>query len=118
MNHPVVHWEIGGPDAAALREFYGKAFGWTMTTADPAYTLVDAVDQGLGGGIMQTTEGIPPYVTVYIRTGDLEAKLAELEELGGTVVVPPTVIADTMSFALFTDPGGAVVGLLQDDAAR
>lgn len=113
MNHPVVHWEIGGPDAAALREFYTKAFGWTMSAAGPDYTLVDAVDGGLGGGIMQNQPDMPPYVTVYVQVADLGAMLAEIEHLGGTVMVPPTAIDNTMSFALFTDPGGAVVGLLQ-----
>ncbi|WP_280371824.1 VOC family protein [Nocardia wallacei] len=37
-------------------------------------------------------------------------------EIGGPdldALQPPTAIDTTMSFALFTDPGGAVVGLLQ-----
>ncbi|MVU77606.1 VOC family protein [Nocardia sp. ET3-3] len=113
MGYPVVHWEIGGPDAAALREFYGKAFDWKMIDAGPDYSLVDGVDEGLPGGIMQTRQNMPSYVTVYIRVPDLDAKLSEIQQLGGTVVVPPTQISDTMSFALFSDPGGAVVGLLQ-----
>lgn len=62
---------------------------------------------------MQTGKGIPSYVTVYIRVPDLDAKLAEIQQLGGTVIIKPTPIDDTMSFALFSDPGGAVVGLLQ-----
>ncbi|RDI60482.1 hypothetical protein [Nocardia pseudobrasiliensis] len=89
-----------------------------MSDAGPGYTTVEAVDGGLGGGIMQTREGVPPYVTVYVRTADLDAKLAEIQRLGGTVVVPPTPISDTMSFALFSDPGGAVVGLLQTAEVR
>ncbi|GAB4585643.1 VOC family protein [Nocardia sp. IFM 10818] len=113
MGEPVVHWEIGGPDAAALREFYGKVFGWTMTGAGPDYTLVNAEEGGLAGGIMQTSPDIPPYVTVYVRVPDLEAKLAEIRGLGGETVVPPSAIGDGMTFALFSDPGGAIVGLLQ-----
>ncbi|MEU0869530.1 VOC family protein [Nocardia brasiliensis] len=113
MNCPVVHWEIGGPDAAALREFYAKTFGWTMSSAGPDYTIVDGAEGGLGGGIMQNQPNMPPYVTVYIRVADLDAKLTEIEKLGGSALVRPTAIDDTMSFALFTDPGGAVVGLLQ-----
>ncbi|WP_024805051.1 VOC family protein [Nocardia sp. BMG51109] len=114
MSNPVVHWEIGGPDAAALREFYGKAFGWTMTASESDYTLVETGNGGLAGGIMQNRPDMPPYVTVYIQVDDLETALSEIQQLGGTVVLPPTGIADTMSFALFSDPGGAVVGLLQN----
>ncbi|QLY28580.1 hypothetical protein [Nocardia huaxiensis] len=37
-------------------------------------------------------------------------------EIGGTTVLGPAPIGDDMAFALFTDPGGAVVGLLRDDS--
>jgi len=30
MGDPVVHFEIVGKDAAALRTFYGEAFGWAI----------------------------------------------------------------------------------------
>jgi predicted enzyme related to lactoylglutathione lyase len=112
MSHPIVHWEIGGHDAAALREFYAKAFGWTMTAGGPNYTLVQPAG-GLGGGIMQVPEGTAAYVTVYVQVDDLDAKLTEIGQLGGKVVVAPTEIDENMSFALFADPEGAVVGLLR-----
>lgn len=112
MSHPVVHWEIGGRDAGALREFYEKAFGWAMTEAGPSYTLVEPVEGGLGGGLMQAREGTPPYVTIYVRVDDLDAMLAEIGQLGGKTVVPPTAIDESSSFALFADPEGTVIGLL------
>lgn len=113
MSHPVVHWEIAGRDAEALREFYSKAFGWTMADAGPAYTLVEPVNGGLAGGIMQSPAGTPPYVTIYVRVDDLEATLTEIGQLGGKAVVPPTRIDDTMSFAMFADPEGSLIGLLR-----
>ncbi|MBF6135202.1 VOC family protein [Nocardia otitidiscaviarum] len=116
MGNPVVHWEIGGPDGAALQEFYGKAFGWTIHESGPDtpdYRLIDGIDGRLGGGIWQTSAEVPPYVTVYIEVPDLAAKLEEIQRLGATVTVPPTPIGDSMSMAMFTDPGGATVGLLQ-----
>jgi predicted enzyme related to lactoylglutathione lyase len=113
MAHPVVHWEIGGNDLAALRDFYAKAFGWTITDAGPSYCLVQPTDGGLGGGLMQTADRMPPYVTVYIQVENLDAALAEVAALGGATVVPPTAISATASFALFRDPEGNVVGLLK-----
>lgn len=113
MAHPVVHWEVGTGDAAAVREFYAKAFGWTMTEAGPDYTLVAPVDGGIGGGIMQTRAGIPSYVTIYVQVDDLDAKLAEIADLGGRTVVPPTQINADARFAMFADPRGSVIGLLQ-----
>ena len=111
MAHPVVHWEIGGRDAAALREFYQQAFGWKMTEAGPNYTLVAPADGGLGGGIMRSPEGTPPYVTIYVQVDDLDAALARIHGLGGQTVVAPTAIDGSASFALFSDPQGHLVGL-------
>lgn len=116
MSHPVVHWEIGAADVDALREFYGKAFGWEMTDAGSAYTVVDTGTGGLRGGFMRTPEGVPPYATIYVRVDDLAATLETILELGGAVLVPPTVIDDTLSFAMFVDPQGTVVGLLRPSA--
>ena len=113
MSHPVVHWEIGGRDAAMLREFYHKAFGWEMGDAGPNYTLVTPADGGLGGGIMRLPEGVAPYVTVYVQVDDLDGALTEIRHLGGETVVPPTAIDESSSFAMFADPEGHVVGLLR-----
>jgi predicted enzyme related to lactoylglutathione lyase len=56
---------------------------------------------------------MPSYVTIYIQVDDLDAKLAEIAALGGHTVVPPTQINDDMTFAMFADPSGNVVGLLR-----
>ena len=113
MPHPVVHWEIGGRDLAAMREFYAKAFGWAITDAGPNYALVEAVGPGLAGGLMQAPEQSPPYVTIYVQVDDLDAALEEISSLGGSTLVPPQAISDTSRFAMFQDPEGNVVGLLQ-----
>ena len=113
MAHPVVHWEIGGHDIAALREFYTKAFGWKIDDLSPGYALVEAVEGGVGGGLMQTHDDMPSYVSVYIQVDDLDAALDQIMELGGTPFVPPTTINDAASFAMFRDPDGNIVGLIR-----
>jgi predicted enzyme related to lactoylglutathione lyase len=118
MNNAVVHWEIAGRDLGALRNFYAKAFGWTVDDAGEGYCLVQPVAGGIGGGLMQTQDRMPPYVTVYIEVGDLQAALDTVAGLGATPMVPPTRINDSMSFALFQAPEGNTVGLLTDDTHR
>ncbi|GID29845.1 VOC family protein [Paractinoplanes brasiliensis] len=113
MPNPVVHWEIGGRDLETLQDFYAKAFGWTIRDGGPGYRMVDRVGGGLGGGLMQAREQAPPYVTIYVQVEDLETALKLIGDLGGTPLVPPTPIDDSMSFALFRDPEGNVVGLLR-----
>lgn len=72
-DHAVVHLEISGPDAATLRQFYSKAFGWTLTAATPDFTSEP------GSGYMQTHHGMAPYVTVYVHVDDLDGKLAGIQ---------------------------------------
>lgn len=112
MSHPVVHWEIGGRDAEGLRAFYASLFGWKIDPANPEYGLVETGD-GIGGGIMRSPEGAPPYVTIYVQVDSLEAALDRVRELGGQPLVEPTAIDDVGKFALFRDPEGNVIGLLR-----
>jgi predicted enzyme related to lactoylglutathione lyase len=62
---------------------------------------------------MQTSDRMPPYVTVYVQVDDLDAALAEIAALSGTTLVAPTAINKTASLAMFRDPEGNVVGLLK-----
>ena len=114
MPNPVVHFEIGGADGAALQRFYGDAFGWSVTADNPmAYGLVDEQEgRGIGGGI---TAADNPGVTVYIEVDDLEAYLGKVRELGGSVVQEVTVIPGMVTMALFADPEGNVVGLVHSE---
>ncbi|MFC5821743.1 VOC family protein [Nonomuraea harbinensis] len=111
MAHPIVHWEIAGPDREALRTFYESLFGWKSETVDHNYALVRP-GEGLDGGIMRTGTGVPPYVTVYVRVEDLKQTLERARELGADVCVPATTIGEGTQFALFTDPAGNLIGLL------
>ena len=111
MTHPVVHWEIGGRDAERLRAFYVDLFGWKIDAQSPEYGLVETGD-GVGGGIMRTPDGMPPYVTIYVQVLDLDAALRRVAELGGRQVKGPTPIANVGAFALFQDPEGNLIGLL------
>ena len=113
MAHPIVHWEIGAKNVAKMSDFYAKLFDWPIDMTNPAYAMVDAQGDGIGGGIMQTPEQAPPYVSFYVSVDDLEAMLAKAKGLGATTIVPPTPIEGVGAFAMFSDPEGHVIGLLK-----
>ncbi len=62
---------------------------------------------GVGGG-----EG-ESRVTFYIETDDLGGTLSKVEFLGGTTVMEPTDVPGGPSIALFEDPEGHVIGLVE-----
>lgn len=115
MGRPVVHFEIGSNDAGRLERFYTELFDWKVDAQNfGGYHLVETEDDtGIGGGIMQTREGAPPYLTIYVEVEDLDATLARAEALGGRPVVPPTPIPGVGAFAMFQDPDGNVIGLIR-----
>lgn len=118
MPSPVVHFEIGGADGARSRSFYAELFGWSVETESteagtPGYGVVSTGSlAGIGGGIMQAPEGVPPWVTVYVQVDDLDKALARAEELGGRRIMDPTPIGEMGDVAMFTDPDGNPIGLL------
>ena len=113
MPNPVVHFEIGGADGAALQRFYAESFGWEVNADNPMqYGLVEAQETGIGGGI---TAAENPAVTVYIEVDDLQATLDRVTELGGRTVQEIMTIPGMVTMALFADPEGNVVGLVHSE---
>lgn len=117
MAHPVVHFEIGSRDAQRSAEFYEDLFGWTISAAGPNYWLVAGEEPGIGGGLMQASGEIPPYVTVYVATEALDETLERALSLGARQLVPPTEIPGMGRFAMFQDLDDNAIGLIEEAAA-
>jgi len=115
MAAPVVHFEILGKDASKLHSFYGDLFDWKINADNPMnYGLVEAAGEGsIGGGIGSAQDGQPGQVTFYVGVPDINAALSKAESMGGKTVMPETEIPDMVTFALFADPEGNVVGLIK-----
>ena len=114
MGNPVVHFEVIGKDGPALRSFYGDLFGWRAEEVGPPmdYGMVDASQAGIDGGIGAAQEG-EGHVTFYVQVPDLQAALDRAESLGGRTRMPPTEVGDQTRIALFEDPEGHTIGLVQ-----
>jgi uncharacterized protein len=110
-DNTVSWFEIGAPDVAAAKTFYGQLFGWTFAP-DGAYTLItaDGAD-GPSGGIFDTGGNTPPYAVFVVRVADVAATAARTKELGGAVVAGPITTEDGMVVAYVTDPHGSMFAL-------
>jgi len=114
-THKIVHWELMGPDAGALAEFYGRLFGWSAQTMPgfDDYAMVDPEQSGVGGGIGSGTDEMPNYEAIYVEVESVDEHLGLAEANGGSVLIPRTVIPGTITFGLFTDPAGNVMGVVE-----
>ena len=119
MN-PVVHFEIlagPGQDKKALQAFYRDTFKWDIDAANPLdYGMVtpDDDDDGIGGAVDAAEDHAK--VLVYIEVDDLTYYLQKAKAAGGTIVRDVTVIPDMVTYALFRDPAGNEIGLVQAEA--
>jgi predicted enzyme related to lactoylglutathione lyase len=120
MGQPVVHFEVIGKDGGKLRSYYSELFGWTPDADNPMnYGLVQREDNlnpdgiGIAGGIGQGPDGYEGHVTFYVEVPDVEEALAKAESLGGTRVMGPETIMDSIVLGQFTDPEGHVIGVVQ-----
>jgi uncharacterized protein len=114
MGNPVTWFEVVGKDGPALQRFYSEAFGWQLQ--DPAnmgYGMLTEPEKGIGGGVGQAQDG-DGHVTFYVEVDDPQAALDTVERLGGKTVVPVTEMEmEMVTFALFADPEGHVVGIVK-----
>jgi hypothetical protein len=118
MGRPVVHFEIGGKDAAKLRSFYAALFDWKFNVMPDGYGVVDTQAAkgpfpSINGGIRQVdvSRGQDHYQTFYITVPDLAATLAQAQQLGGKTLVPVTEVPGMGAFAFFGDPEGNIIGI-------
>jgi predicted enzyme related to lactoylglutathione lyase len=124
MGQPVVHFEVVGKDGGKLQRYYGELFGWNVDADNPMnYGMVAREDNkasdgslGIGGGVGQGPDGYEGHVTFYVAVPDVEAALQKAESLGGTRVMGPEKIMDTVELGQFKDPEGNLIGVVQDQA--
>ena len=57
-------------------------------------------------------------VNIYVEVDDPDAYLRKAEQMGGKTVMPTTEIPNMVTFAMFSDPDGNIVGLVKADPTQ
>jgi len=115
MGHQVVHYEIRAKDPDRTRAFYGELFGWTFPDApEPGYTYIETGESSAIPGGIGKAAGATGLVTFFVGVEDVAAMLETAEKLGGKTVLPATSVPG-VTFALFSDPEGQVIGVAHSD---
>ena len=104
----IVHFDVAGPDEAALHRFYAGVLDWRVEPQGPGYALVRTPEGGPDGGVV---EGSDASLTLGVAVDDLEATVARVTELGGEVLMPPTDNGWVVK-ALVVDPAGNRLSLI------
>ena len=114
MPNPLCHFELMTEDPEKCKAFYGAVFDWKFDDASmPGYTLINTGTEPTGGVFPKPAEAPGVCLSAYFQVDDIDATLAKATEGGGTVLVPKTPIPNVGHFAMFADPEGIPVGIMQ-----
>jgi len=102
--------DLMSPDIPAASEFYRQLFGWDISEIEGAEGQYWSItnDGRMNGGIMATPEGGHPVWNLYFAVEDVDAAIAKAGELGGRTIAPRMDVPNGTSFAVLSDPSGAV----------
>lgn len=117
MKPKVSHFEIIGKDGEGLKKFFGELFDWKIDSNNPMnYGIVKAEEDGIGGGIGSVMqEGSDGYATFYVEVDNVQNYLDKAVKLGGSIAVPETVVPNMVTFGMFKDPEGNLVGVVKSE---
>lgn len=107
----------------AATKFYTAILNWTIRDAGMegfSYSLANS-DSDMVAGLMEMPDdvaGMPPMWMIYFAADDLDATVAKVRELGGSIHREPAAIPGTGRFAIAADPQGAAFGLLEPDMSQ
>jgi predicted enzyme related to lactoylglutathione lyase len=104
----IVHFDVAGPDEAALQRFYTGVLEWRVEPQGPGYALVRTPEGGPDGGFV---EDVAASLTLGVAVDDLDAAVERVAEHGGDVLMPPTDNG-WVTKALVVDPAGNRIALI------
>lgn len=117
MPNPIVHFEVLGKDKAILEDFYRALFDWQLNPVMDNYTMVSP-GEGLNGGIGTSMDGGPGHATFYVEVANIAETLTVIEGRGGRKISGPDHVPNGPVVALFADPEGHVIGLVEAGTMR
>ena len=124
----VVHFEIHAENPERAIAFYSGLLEWHFHKWDgpaPYWLITTGPDseRGINGGLLGRRGGGPlegQAVNAYVCTADvpdLDARLARVPTLGGSIAVPKMPIPGIGWLAYAKDTEGNILGMMQADPA-
>jgi predicted enzyme related to lactoylglutathione lyase len=114
---PIVFFDIAATELAGQAAFYRDVFHWSI---DPSGRLSVPVTAPLEGALRVEQPQAEPVAerVLYVGVPDVSAKLAEIVAHGGSVIFPRSEFKGVAVIALFKDPAGNRMGLVEMDADK
>jgi predicted enzyme related to lactoylglutathione lyase len=108
--------DLSTADIEASASFYGDLLGWSVPEMPNSaelggYRRATFEGDDVAGMVPLQQEGQPQVWGTYISVEDAAATAAKVTAAGGGVMFEPMDVMGLGKMAIFTDPGGAVIGV-------
>ena len=114
--------ELSSPNPQAATQLYRDLFAWTSKDVDMGpmgtYTILNNGEEMVAGVMAGPGPEVPSHWINYVTVDDVDASAAQVVQLGGRVLMPPTDAPEIGRFSIVADPEGAVFGLLRDPSGQ
>ncbi|MFL6337006.1 MAG: VOC family protein [Pyrinomonadaceae bacterium] len=117
--------ELATTDLDAAQSFYRTLLGWEIKQGKApecegaegppmVYNEIVVAGDHVGGMYKMGPEygETPSHWIAYVAVDDVDARAAQVTELGGSIRVPPTDIPNVGRFCMINDPTGATISLI------
>ncbi len=110
--------ELMTTDTEKAKTFFTRLFDWGSHTSEMiniTYTAFLQDETPVAGmyKIPPEMAGVPSHWLPYFAVADCDQSFAKAQEMGATVLKPPTDIPGTGRFSVLQDPQGAAFAILQ-----
>jgi uncharacterized protein len=114
--------DLSTPDPEKARKFYSAVFGWKVEKSenDPSGYLHIKNGEHFIGGIPPAAHRdpkMPAHWLLYFKVSNPEATAAKTSQLGGKVLMPAKAMAGVGTWAILSDPQGAVFAVFKSERA-
>ncbi len=115
-----VWYELATTDIEAAKAFYASVLGWGTSDAlrpGSGYSQFTAGGSPVAGLMKLPADagrtGVAPQWLGFVGVDDVDVTAGRVEQLGGTVHVPPTHVPNAPRFSIVTDPQMAPLALVK-----
>jgi predicted enzyme related to lactoylglutathione lyase len=113
---PIVFVDIVGTELPKQAQFYREVFGWQI---GPGGDFSAPVAASMRGTLrVEDPKENPIERVIYLGVPDINAALAAVAAHGGKTVLPRLEVPGVAILALFTDPAGNRMGLVEMDGDK
>jgi hypothetical protein len=117
MPAPIVFLDIVGPELPKQAQFYREVFGWQSDAGGNFSVSAAAPLRGVLR-VVEPKDNPTAERVVYLGVPDINATLAAIAAHGGKTVLPRLEVSGVAILALFTDPAGNRMGLVEMDGDK